>query len=49
MSIYKTCPHYPGETCDCITARYNALSPENRDYINVFVMRLMTEQRAARL
>lgn len=51
MSIYKICPHCgahldPGEACDCIAARYDALSAENRARLETFAMELMAEQRS---
>ena len=52
MGIYKTCPHCgahldAGEACDCITARYAALSPANRERLDTFAMKLIVEQRAS--
>lgn len=50
MGIYKICPHCgacldPGETCDCIAARYASLTPANRERLDSFTMELMAEQR----
>lgn len=52
MAIYKICPHCgahldPGETCDCIAARYDALTKANRDRLDAFAVELMAEQRAS--
>lgn len=52
MGNYKVCPHCgahldTGEACDCITARYAALSPANRDRLDTFAAELAAEQRAS--
>lgn len=52
MGIYKICPHCgarldPGEVCDCIAARYDALSPDNRARLDCFILALEAKQRAA--
>lgn len=52
MGIYKICPHCgahldPGETCDCIAARYATLSPANRERLDSFIVKLTAEQRAS--
>lgn len=52
MGIYKICPHCgahldPGETCDCIAARYDLLTPANRDRLDAFAMELIAAQRAS--
>ena len=51
MGIYKICPYCgahldPGEACDCIAARYDALSPANRERLDGFLAELSAEQRA---
>lgn len=50
MGIYKICPHCgarldPGEACDCIAARYESLTPANRDLLDTFAMELIAAQR----
>ena len=52
MGIYKICPHCGahldrGEACDCIAARYDALTQANRDRLDAFAVELMAEQRAS--
>lgn len=51
MGSYKICPYCgahldTGEACDCIAARYAALSPVNRDRLDTFAAELAAEQRA---
>lgn len=50
MGIYKICPHCfahldPGEVCDCIAARYEALTQANRERLDKFIAELTAEQR----
>ena len=52
MGIYKICPHCgahldPGEACDCIAARYDALTQANRERLDRFILELSAEQRAS--
>lgn len=49
MSYYSTCPHCgahldPGESCSCIEARYNRLTPENKAKYCKMLDRLLKEQ-----
>lgn len=49
--IYRTCPYCgaaldPGERCDCVNARYDRLSPENKGEVNRLVERLLAEQKS---
>ena len=51
-AYYKTCPHCganldPGESCDCIAARYECLTPENRGKFDAMIAKLLEEQNAA--
>lgn len=51
MGIYKICPHCGasldvGEACDCIAARYESLTPANRDRLDTLAMELIAAQRA---
>ena len=51
MGIYKICPHClahldPGEACDCIADRYEALTKANRERLDSFLAELTAEQRA---
>lgn len=46
---YKICPYCgahldPGEPCDCINARYNALTPENQTKFDTAVAILLKKQ-----
>ena len=50
MGIYKICPHCgahldPGEACDCIAARYEMLTPDNRARLDSFALELAAKQR----
>lgn len=52
MGIYKICPRCgahldPGESCDCIEARYDTLTQASRDRVDAFIMELIAEQRAS--
>lgn len=51
MGIYKVCPYCgarldPGEPCDCIAARYDVLTPDNRARLDRLARELAAEQRA---
>lgn len=51
MSYYERCPHCgaaldPSEHCDCVNARYDRLSPENKGKVNQLVERLLVEQKS---
>lgn len=49
MSYYRSCPYCgaaldPGEPCDCLSAMYSRLTPENRDKLDTMVTMLLKEQ-----
>lgn len=45
----KVCPYCgahldPGESCDCVAAKYSRLTPENRDKFDTAIAMLLKKQ-----
>lgn len=52
MSYYRTCPYCgahldPGESCACVDAMFEALTPENKQKVKSLVNDLLAEQKNA--